>query len=511
MTASSPEPAAATRTILVTGATGYIGGRLIPRLLESLPDVCVRALVRGGAGRLTGRPWREQIEIAPGDVLDPASLPAAMEGVDAAYYLIHSMGGTGEFSERDVTAAQNFSRAAAQAGVRRIIYLGGLGDPDSQLSPHLRSRQETGAALRESGVPVTEFRAGMVVGSGSLSFEMLRHLTERLPVMIAPRWVYTRTQPIAIRDILSYLTQALAVPESAGQTIEIGGADILTNAAMMQIYARLRGLRRLIIPVPLLTPHLSSYWVHWTTPVPAAVSQPLIAGLRNELIVRDDRARTFFPDIQPLSFETAVRRALRRVEQGDIETLWSDALASSQGDIRPVYLTQEQGMLIERRQLTVAAPAAAVFRSFTGLGGARGWPPANWLWRLRGALDRLVGGVGMRRGRRHPERLRPGDALDFWRVEAIEPNRLLRLRAEMKLPGQGWLQFEANGRDDGRTDLVQTAYYAPRGLFGLLYWYGIYPLHGLIFSRMITAVAARAVELHAERPASAAIPEKHTS
>jgi uncharacterized protein YbjT (DUF2867 family) len=478
------------RHILVTGVTGYVGGRLVERLLES--GARVRVLVRGSADRLAGRSWRDQVEVAVGDVLSPDSLVGAMAGIDAAYYLIHSMGGQGEFSERDITAAHNFSRAAAEAGVKRIIYLGGLGDPAANLSEHLRSRQDTGTALGQFGVPVTEFRAGMVVGSGSLSFEMLRHLSERLPVMIAPRWVYTRTQPIAVRDVLSYLVSALDVPESSGQVIEIGGADVLTNADMLQTYARIRGLHRYIIPVPVLTPRLSSYWVHWITPVPAGIIRPLVDGLRNELIVRDDRARELFPNIEPTGYEAAVQRALRRVRDGDIATLWSDALASSKGDIKPVHLTQEQGMLIERRELVVDAPPPSVFRAFCSLGGDQGWPPFNWLWQLRGAVDRLFGGVGMRRGRRHPVELRPGEAVDFWRVEAIEPDQLLRLRAEMKLPGRGWLQFTARDVGNGMTELVQTAYFAPKGLFGLLYWYGIYPLHGAVFSRMIEHVAERA-------------------
>lgn len=478
--------------ILVTGATGYVGGRLVPRLLQE--EYRVRVMVRGGAQRLNGRPWSDQVDIAVGDVLDPQGLTVAMQGVEAAYYLIHSMRGNEEFGQRDIQAAQNFAQAAAAAGVKRIIYLGGLGDPDSELSEHLRSRQETGQALRQAGVPVTEFRAGMIVGSGSLSFEMVRHLTERLPIMIAPRWVFSRTQPIAIRDVLSYLVQALEVPESAGQVVEIGGQDVLTYADMMQGYARVRGLQRLIIPVPVLTPRLSSYWVHWMTPIPASISRPLIKGLRNELVVRDDLARQLFPAIQPLDYDTAVRRALARVEDGQIETIWSDALASSRGDVPPVYLTQEQGMLIERRQRRVAAPPEMVYQVFSGLGGERGWPPHNWLWRMRGLLDRLVGGVGMRRGRRHPDELREGEALDFWRVEAIEPGRMLRLRAEMKMPGRGWLQFEANPGQAGQTELVQTAYFASRGLLGLLYWYGIYPLHGLIFARMIEAIAQQAEE-----------------
>jgi uncharacterized protein YbjT (DUF2867 family) len=475
--------------VLVTGVTGYIGGRLIPRLLEQ--GYRVRVLVRGNATRLNGRQWKDQVEIALGDVLVPDTLTAALQSVNFAYYLIHSMGGQTEFSVRDIQAAENFAAAAAGAGVEKIIYLGGLGDPESKLSKHLQSRQQTGDALRQFDVPVTEFRAGMVVGSGSLSFEMVRNLTERLPVMIAPRWVYTKTQPIAIRDVLNYLLAALQTPESRGKIIEIGAPDVLTYAEMMMTYARIRGLRRLIIRVPVLTPRLSSYWVHWMTPVSAGVATPLIEGLRNELLVKDQSARDLFPAIDPINYETAVRLALKRIEEGDIETLWSDAFASSQGDIKPIHLTQEQGMLIERRQKVVHAPPSAVFNAFTGLGGDRGWPPHNWLWQMRGAMDRLVGGVGMRRGRRHPDELRQGEALDFWRVEMVQPNHLLRLRAEMKMPGQGWLQFEAIEQGDGSTDLVQTSYFASKGLTGLLYWYGLYPLHGLVFSRMIDSIAFR--------------------
>ena len=437
------------KRILVTGVTGYVGGRLVPRLLQTGVDV--RVMVRGGADRLNGRFWQNQVDIAVGDVLKPETLTAAMQNIDVAYYLIHSMSGNDEFSHRDVQAAQNFARAAADAGVKNIIYLGGLGDPDSKLSEHLRSRHQTGDAMRQFNVPVTDFRAGMVVGSGSLSFEMMRNLAERLPAMIAPSWVFSKTQPIGIRNVLNYLIAALNTPASHGQIIEIGGADVLTYADMMKRYAKIRGLKRTVIPVPLLTPFLSSYWVHWMTPVPAGVARPLIEGLRNELVVNDQSAKTIFPDIEPMDFDTAVTLALARVENGDIETLWSDAIASSQGDVKPVYLTQEQGMLIERREKTVAVSETAVFRAFNGLGGERGWPPFNWLWVLRGVLDRMVGGVGMRRGRRHLDNLRQGEALDFWRVEQVKPDQLLRLRAEMKLPGRGWLQFEANPQADGRT------------------------------------------------------------
>jgi len=476
--------------VLVTGVTGYVGGRLVPRLLEA--GYRVRVLVRGEPQRLQSRSWYGQVEIVVGDVLRPESLARALDDIKIAYYLIHSMRDSAEFSQRDIKAAQNFANAASSAGVNRIIYLGGLGDPEGELSEHLQSRQETGQALRQAGIPITEFRAGMIVGSGSLSFEMVRHLTERLPVMICPRWVFVRSHPIAIRDVLSYLVAAIDVPESIGEIVEIGGADVLTYAEMMQGYARIRGLRRFIIPVPVLTPRLSSYWAHWVTPIPASIARPLIKGLRYELVVRDNRACQMFPEIEPLDYDSAVRLALRSIEDGQIETLWSDALASSKGDIQPVYLTQEQGMLIERRQMILNAPPKIVYQIFSGLGGERGWPSYNWLWQIRGVIDRLVGGVGMRRGRRHPDELREGEAVDFWRVETIQPSHLLRLRAEMRLPGRGWLQFEANETEDGKTELLQTAYFAPKGLTGLIYWYGLYPLHGLIFAKMIKFIGQSA-------------------
>jgi uncharacterized protein YbjT (DUF2867 family) len=478
--------------ILVTGVTGYVGGRLVPRLLES--GYQVRVLVRGEAQRLYSRSWYSRVDIVSGDVLNPISLSKAMHGVSIAYYLIHSMRDNMRFRQRDIRAAENFAQAAAKANVERIIYLGGLGDQDGELSEHLRSRQETGEALRQAGVPVTEFRAGMIVGSGSLSFEMVRHLTERLPIMICPHWVFVRSHPIAIRDVLRYLLAAIENSVSSGRIVEIGGKDILTYAEMMRSYARIRGLKRLIIPIPVLTPRLSSYWAHWITPIPASIARPLIKGLKYELVVKDKTAEEIFPEIEPIDYDTAVSLALKRIDDGEIETIWSDALASSSGDIQPVLLTQEQGMLLERRQLVVSATAEEVYQSFSSLGGELGWPPFNWLWRIRGAIDRLAGGVGLRRGRRDLEELRVGEALDFWRVEAIKPDRLLRLRAEMKMPGRGWLQFEANPMRENKIELVQTAYFAPKGLLGLLYWYGIYPLHGLIFAKLADYVARAAVK-----------------
>ena len=481
----APEP----QRVLVTGATGYVGGRLVPLLIAR--GYHVRVLARD-RDRVDGRSWLDQVELVLGDVLDPATLPAVLDGVDAAYYLVHSMGSHGNFGRRDLRAARNFAEAAADQGVQRIIYLGGLGKSGTELSEHLRSRQETGAALREAGVPVTEMRASIIVGSGSVSFEMIRSLTERLPVMICPRWVYTRTQPIAIDDALTYLVAALDTPESQGQIIEIGGRDVLTYWEMMLTYARLR-VGRFIIPVPLLTPRLSSYWVHLVTPIPSNIAQPLIKGLSVEVIVTDDRASSLFPQITPLDYETAVTRALASLDAGDVETSWSDALVSSQGDTRSFIFTAQDGMLIEQRQHVVDAPPATVYEEFARLGGRNGWLAWNRLWRLRGAADRLVGGVGFRRGRRHPVDLRVGDAVDFWRVEAVEVGRLLRLRAEMKVPGRAWLQFQAETLGSTRTRLIQTAFFAPKGLFGLLYWYLLWPVHGFIFSRLIGKLADGAV------------------
>ncbi|MFN2252171.1 MAG: DUF2867 domain-containing protein, partial [Anaerolineae bacterium] len=486
--------------MLVTGATGYVGGRLVPRLLAK--GYPVRVMARD-LDRLAGRDWLDRVEAVRGDVFEPESLANAMQGVDAAYYNIHSMHGGAGFHERDLLAARLFASAASEAGVGRILYLGGLGDPATDLSPHLRSRHETGEALRSAGVPVTEFRAAIVVGSGSVSFEMIRYLTERLPVMICPRWVYTRVQPIAIRNVLDYLVAALDTPDSTGRVIEIGGADVLTYGGMMLGYADVRGLKRTLLPVPVLTPRLSSYWVHLVTPIPASIAKPLIRGLRNEVIVRDDEAKRLFPDIEPMAYRTAVSKALDKLEAREVETSWSDSLGSSQGDVAPAELRTDQGMIIERRQVEVDADADTTYRAFSGLGGERGWLFGNVLWHLRGTIDRVVGGVGYRRGRRHPDDLRVGDALDFWRVEAVEPGRMIRLRAEMKVPGRAWLQLETRPIAAGRSQLAQTAFFAPKGLAGLAYWYGLYPLHAVIFSRMPRAIARRAAALRETEQQSA--------
>lgn len=477
--------------LLVTGATGYVGGRLVPRLLED--NHTVRCLVRDPA-RLKGRPWLDRVKAVQGDVLSPDGLPDALRGIDAAYYLIHSLGGGDGYAERDLKAARAFARAAKTAGVRRIIYLGGLARENQDLSEHLRSRQATGDALREAGIPVTEFRAGVVVGSGSLSFEMIRYLTERVPVMICPSWVYTPAQPIGIRDVLDYLAAALTHPQSTGNIIEIGGADVVTYGTMMTAYAEARGLKRRMLPVPFLTPRLSSYWVHLVTPIPAAIARPLILGLRNENKVTDPSAQTLFPHIHPSPYRVSLQRALDRLDSGTVETAWTDAA----GDARPhVILESREGLILEHRRRTVHATPDSVYTVFSGIGGHRGWFFLNAAWRLRGALDRLIGGVGLRRGRRDPNHLRVGDALDFWRVEAVEPGHLIRLRAEMKVPGKAWLEFQVTPRPTPTGSppaslLTQTAFFAPKGLSGLLYWYLLYPLHAIIFSGLIRQIARRA-------------------
>lgn len=481
-------------TILVTGATGYIGGRLVPRLVEE--GRRVRVLVRSRA-RALSRPWAGHVEIAVGDVLSPHTISEALAGVDTAYYLVHSMSGGPDFHELDMRAARGFGKAAKDAGVGRIVYLGGLGDPEADLSPHLRSRQETGLALREGGVPVTEFRAAVIIGSGSISFEMVRYLVERLPVMVCPTWIYSRIQPIAVDDLLEYLVSALDTPESMGRTIEIGGEDVTTYKGLMLGYAEARGLRRAMLPVPVLTPRLSSYWVHWMTPIPAGITGALVEGLRNDVVVTGGLARKLFPHIAPRDYVSAMRGVIDDLDEGRIDTAWSDTSGAAAAPEKPVRLESRHGMIIERRRRKVAAPASDVYRVFTGIGAGRGWYFANWAWRMRGAMDRLLGGSGLRRGRRHPDDLRIGDALDFWRVEDLQPNRLVRLRAEMKLPGRAWLQYEVRETQDGETHLEQTAAFIPKGLAGLAYWYGLYPFHAWIFGGLVRAIATRAEDMGA--------------
>jgi uncharacterized protein YbjT (DUF2867 family) len=484
--------------ILVTGATGYVGGRLVPRLIEA--GYRVRCLARDPE-RLKGRPWRGQVEVVKGDALEKESLAAAMQGVSVAYYLIHGLQGGKLDAQRDMTAARNFAEMAEEAEIKRIIYLGELVDTTDYLSPYLRARHETGYILRWNGrVPVTEFRAGMIVGSGSVLFEMIRYLSEREFLFICPRWFFSMAQPIAIRDVLSYLVEALENPESEGKMIEIGGATRLTYADMLFAYAKERGLKRLLIPTPFYAPRLSAFWVHMVTPIHWRIVLPLIEGLRTKLIVHDDLAKKLFPQIRPLDFQTATYLALRRVRIDKVETSWADALVTTAGDIKPYTFTVEEGLMIERRQIPVEVSSKAVFRAYTGLGGDRGWLYMDWAWVVRGWFDKLVGGPGLRRGRRHPDEINVGEPLDFWRVEALEPDRLMRLRAEMKVPGNAWLQFESLPQENGKTLLIVNAYFDVHGMTGLLYWYAMYPFHKFIFDGLTSRLASRArVLAHAYR------------
>jgi uncharacterized protein YbjT (DUF2867 family) len=471
--------------VLLTGATGYIGGRLVP-VLEAA-GVRLRCLARQPAA-LASR-VSPTTEIVAGDLLDPATLDRALTGIGVAYYLVHSMGAHGDYRDTDRVAAHNFAEAARRAGVRRIVYLGGLAAGDEPLSKHLSSRIETGQALRDSGVPVVEFRASVVIGSGSLSFELIRALVERLPVMICPRWVSTMAQPVAIDDVLSYLACALQLPEGESRTFEIGGADQASYGDVMREYARQRGLKRLMISVPLLTPRLSSLWLGLVTPVYARVGRELIAGLKNRSVVTDPEALAVFP-IRPVGLREAISRAIRHEDRAFALTRWSDARSSGGATTSPAD-ARFGGKLVDRRRIHVAVEADRAFDPIVKIGGERGWYCGTWLWRIRGAIDLLMGGVGMRRGRRDPNILAVGDALDFWRVEAYEPGRRVRFAAEMKLPGRAWLEFEVVP-DGGGALVHQTAVFEPTGLSGLLYWYVLLPVHMMIFGGMLREIARRA-------------------
>lgn len=491
--------------ILVSGATGYVGGRLVPRLLQR--GYRIRCFVRD-ADRLRAQPWGDRVEVAVGDALEPSTLEPAMEGVDAAYYLIHSLGSGDDFAERDRRAATYFRNAAETHDVGRILYLGGIRPKGQRQSEHLKSRIETGDVLREGPIPVTEFRAAQIVGSGSLSFELVRYLTERVPLMICPKWVRTPTQPIAIGDVLQYLVEALETHESVGTTLEIGGADVLTYAEMFQIYAKVRGLDRPIVHVPFLTPRLSSHWIGLVTPVANRVARPLIEGLDNEVTVdQPERARAMFPSIQPIPFEAAVRLAVRRTESDEIPTVWNSALSSASVDSSSTTLETTEGLYRETRRVTVDAPPSHAFATISRLGGNTGWLYGDAFWHLRGWFDQLTGGVGFRKGRRSETDLRVGDAVDFWRVEALEPDRLLRLRSEMQFPGRAWLQFEvASPGDTASTDqavVTQSVFFEPKGLWGTVYWRLVAVPHRLLFSGMLDALQDR-IEATAPEPAAQA-------
>jgi uncharacterized protein YbjT (DUF2867 family) len=479
------------KPVFLTGASGYIGGRLAPRLLEA--GYRVRCLARD-ARKLMARPWADHpnVQIVAGDVGDRDALAAQMEGCGSAYYLVHSMVAVGKaYAEADRALAQGFADAAARAGVERILYLGGLGETGPGLSEHLASRRDVEAALASRAVPVTVFRAAMIIGSGSASFEILRYLVERLPVMITPKWVSTECQPIAVRNVLHDLVECLETPATIGRTLDIGGPEVMTYREIMQEMAGALGLRkRVVIPVPVLTPKLSSLWIHLVTPLSHRIARPLADGLRNRVVCRDDAAQELMPQ-RLLGVRESIDAALGKMGRHDVETAWSDS------GVVPGDPDWAGGTVFtDERSRAVDASPERVYEALRHIGGEHGYFSSNWLWRVRGAMDHLVGGPGLRRGRRDPDRLAFGDALDFWRVTGVEENRRLELRAEMKLPGEALLAFEiaADDADGARSTLTQTARFKPRGLLGLMYWWGVAPLHGPVFRGMLKGICREAEE-----------------
>ncbi|MFJ7264537.1 SDR family oxidoreductase [Streptomyces globosus] len=499
---------------LVTGATGYIGGRLVPELLDA--GHRVRCLARSPE-KLRDHPWAGRAETVRGDVADAASVAEAMRGVDVAYYLVHGLGAGSGFEDRDRAAARIFADAARAAGVRRIVYLGGLtpaGIPVGGLSPHLRSRAEVGDILLDSGVPTTVLRAAVVIGSGSASFEMLRYLTERLPVMVTPSWVGTRVQPIAVRDVLRYLVGSATMPPGVSRAFDIGGPDVVTYEEMMHRYAAVAHLPpRFIVRVPMLTPRLSSHWIGLVTPVPRALARPLAESLRHEVVCAEHDIARYVPDPpgSPIGLDEALELALKQVKEARVATRWSSAgTPGAPSDPLPTDPDWAGGSLYtDARERDVDASPEALWRVVEGIGGENGWYSFPLAWAVRGWLDRLVGGVGIRRGRRDAARLRVGDSLDFWRVEEIEPGRLLRLRAEMRLPGLAWLEMYAEpagpaGTPGGaRAHYRQRALFHPHGLLGHLYWWGVSPFHAVVFGGMARNIAHAASRLEAQSAAPA--------
>ncbi|MBI4388058.1 MAG: SDR family oxidoreductase, partial [Candidatus Omnitrophica bacterium] len=462
-------------TILLTGATGYVGGRLLKKL-ESHHYV-VRCLARHP--EYLKNKIVSSTELFQGDLLDENSLEKAMVGVEIAYYLVHSMGTKGVFEEEEKRSASNFALAARKAGIKKIIYLGGIGR-GQRLSPHLKSRQQVGDVLRESGIVVVEFQASIIIGSGSLSFEMIRSLMERLPIMTTPKWVNVLAQPIAIEDVIEYLIEALQIPMSKSEIFEIGGPDKVSYLDLMKEYGRQRGLKRLIIPVPVLSPRLSSLWLGLITPIYARVGRKLIESIRHETTVHNNNASQVF-SVRPMPIQEAIRRAFKNEESEFAATRWSDA--ASLGTKQNWGGVRFGNRLIDTRRCEVPVLCGKAFAVIQRIGGKNGWYFVDWLWKFRGFLDLLIGGVGMKRGRKDPEKLDIGDVVDCWRVEQYVPNQSLRLVAEMKLPGRAWLDFEVSATQNGCC-ITQTAMYDPVGLLGLAYWYLIWPFHQLVFSGM---------------------------
>jgi uncharacterized protein YbjT (DUF2867 family) len=475
--------------VLVTGATGYIGGRLVPRLLESGFEV--RCMTRDAA-QLDLAPWKNRVEVVEADVLEGPTLKSALGGCDAAFYLIHSMGGSRDFADADRRGAENFRDAAEVANLKRIVYLGGLGSDTGKLSEHLASRHEVGFVLSSGRTPTTVLRAAVIIGSGSMSFEMIRHLTEVLPIMARPRWIRTRCQPIGVRDVLAILVAAIDDPESEHRVFDIGGSDVLTYEEMMQAYAETAGLRkRIVVPVPLLGPRFSRAFIGMVTPLPPATIKPLIDSVRHDVVVTNPSPPGFHPSTL-LSYREAVRLALRRVQYEGVETRWSDATARPAAPMPHDPAWSGEKMYIDRKIAESTASADDLLWAVTRVGGDVGYYALNWSWTVRGWLDQLVGGVGVRRGRRHPEDLRLGEALDFFRVVEIDRvHRRLTLEVEMKVPGTGWLGWAIDVTPTG-SRLIQSARFAPRGLFGRLYWFSMLPFHGFIFRRMARNIARTA-------------------
>ncbi|MFE9258274.1 SDR family oxidoreductase [Streptomyces sp. NPDC006879] len=496
---------------LVTGATGYIGGRLVPELLTA--GHRVRCLARTPE-RLRDYPWAGRAEVVKGDVMDEESLLRACRGVDVAYYLVHALGTGPGFEARDRQAARNFARAAREAGLRRIVYLGGLTPtdvPEAELSAHLRSRAEVGQILLDSGVPTAVLRAAVIIGSGSASFEMLRYLTERLPVMVTPSWVSTKIQPIAVRDVLRYLVGCARLPAGVSRGFDIGGPDVMTYREMMERYAAVAELpKRYILPVPMLSPRLSGHWIGLVTPVPAAIARPLAESLRHEVVCDEHDIARYLPDPPgtPIGFDEALSLALRRVREAQVTTRWSSAsYPGAPSDPLPTDPHWAGGSLYtDCRELSVGASPEALWRVIEGIGGDNGWYSFPLAWALRGWLDRLVGGVGLRRGRRDAASLRVGDSLDFWRVEEIEAGHLLRLRAEMRLPGLAWLEMYADKDAVGATRYRQRALFHPRGLLGHAYWWSVWPFHALVFGGMARNIARAAESAEHAGSAGAGVP-----
>jgi len=479
------------KTILVTGPTGYIGGRLIPRLLAG--GYRVRALARHPEN-LEGRPWTGSVDIYKGDVFCGAGLDEALKGADAAYYLIHSMADTADFEAFEEVSARNFARAAKAAGVKKVVYLGGLGGDAASLSHHLHSRHRVGEILRQAGLNVVEFRAAIIVGSGSISFEMIRYMAERLPFIPCARCMRdTLCQPLAIRDVLAYLAAAMGSRAADGKIVEVGGSAVHPYRELMSIYAETRGLRRVFFSCPFWSPALCARLVGLITPVPAVLAKPLLESLKNDVVCSSDDALRLFPEIKPLDYRTAVQYALMRVAENNVETSWTTAYEPHYA--KPCSFIDTEGLILQDHFITVEAQAESVFRVFSGIGGERGWFYAQWLWDLKAFQDRLIGGVGMRRGRRHPDTIHQGEVLDFWRVERVVEGRMLLLRAEMKLPGKGWLQFEAKPQNETSSVLRMTAYFEPRGFLGNLYWYCLYPVHTFIFRGLLGEIRRRALAL----------------